>query len=143
MIEVSPYFDSGFDLDDPLQKELRAGLTLAFAAYVKNRRHRLFGKDVPYHRPAGTVVTDVNLRHVHLTPTDPSKDDLARWHKFHTSDRCLVYARSTCQRYLLIAYIHASAHDQANDLDYIKALAKIAENWLYDQNIYADLAMPF
>ena len=143
MIEVSPHFYVGFDLNDPEEKELSEGLPLAFAAYVKDRGHKFFGRDVPYHRPAGTVVTDVNLRHVHLVPPEPSKADLLRWQKFHTSDRCLVYVRSSCQRYLLIALLQDNAHDQAKDLDYIKALAKIAENWLYDQNLFPDPTMPF
>jgi hypothetical protein len=143
LIEVSPHFYDGFDLDDVEEKELCEGLTIVFSAYVKNRTHKLFGKDAPYHKPAGTVVTDVNLRHVHIQPLEPSQGELEKWRKFHTSDRCLVYVRSSCQRYFLIAYLHENAHAQAYDFDYIKALAKIGENWLYDRNIFPDPEFPF
>ena len=139
MIEVSPFFFEAFDLNDPEEKELSEGLVALFSAYVTNRGHAHTGKDAPYHRPPNTVVTDVNLRHVHIKPLEPSQSELKKWRQAKTSDRCLVYVRSSCKRYLLIAYLHENAHAQAYDFDYIKALAKIAEKWLYRENIFPDL----
>ncbi|UPK87344.1 type II toxin-antitoxin system YafO family toxin [Pseudomonas sp. A2] len=143
MLEISPYFYSFFDLNDPQEKDFCDGLIALFSTYIEKRQHTLAGKDAPYHQPPGTVVTDVNLRHVHLKPLNPSKESLEKWQKRRTSDRCLVYARSSCQRYLLIAYLHENAHAQAYDFDYLKALAKVGENWLYAENIFADLNGPF
>ncbi|NWA09694.1 type II toxin-antitoxin system YafO family toxin [Pseudomonas gingeri] len=143
MLEVSSYFYDAFDLTEIEEKELADGLIVIFEAYIKDRKHRFFGKDVPYHKPAGSVVSDVNLRHVHIQPLEPSHTELEKWRRFRTSDRCLVYARSSCKKYLLISYMHENAHAQAYDFDYIKALAKIGENWLYHNNIFADKEYPF
>lgn len=143
MVEISPHFYKFFDLTDPDEQKMCEGLIALFSTYISKRQHPLTGKDVPYHQPPGTVVTDVNLRHVHLKPLVATKTNLEKWQRGSTSDRCLVYERSSCQRYLLIAYLHENAHAQAYDFDFLKALAKVGENWLYQENIFADLEYPF
>jgi hypothetical protein len=143
LVEISPHFYDFFDLTDPDEQKMCEGLIALFTSYIANRQHPLAGKDVPYHQPPGTVVTDVNLRHVHLKPLAATKESIEKWKRRHTSDRCLVYARSSCQRHLLIAYIHENAHAQANDFDYLKALAKVGEKWLHRENIFPDPEFPF
>lgn len=143
MIDVDPKFYSGFDLNDPDDVESAEGLILLFRSYIANRGHAYAGKDVPYHKPANTVVTDVNLRHVHLKPIMPTPAEVKKWTRDRTSDRCLVYARSDCGRYLLIAYLNENAHAQAYDLDFIKALAWVGQNWMLKENIFPDLNQPF
>jgi len=143
LLEISPHFYAFFDLGDAEEKKLCDGLIALFSTYIAKRHHSYTGKDVPYHEPPGTVVTDVNLRHVHLKPLEPSKADLDKWNRRHTSNRCLVYARSSCQRYFLIGYIHENAHAQAYDFDFLKALAEVGKNWLYQENIFPDPEFPF
>ncbi|ELK4761017.1 MAG TPA: hypothetical protein GXX45_19835 [Pseudomonas aeruginosa] len=138
MIEISPFFDNAFDLSDHTEQSFRDALVLLFQSYIQSHGHKLAGRDAPYHRPPNTVVTDVCLRHVHLSPLQPDKGARLQWKRNRTSDRCLVYARSTCKHHLLIAYMNDGAHSQAQDYDYLKALATIAEKWLHKNNLFAD-----
>jgi len=141
--EISPSFWDSFDVDDADDVEVAKGLISMFTRYYQNRRHDWAGKDVPYHKPKGSVVTDVNLRHVHIIPLKRTPSARIDWMEGRTSDRWLIYARASCGRALLIAYVEDEAHTHAHDYDDLRAIADIANDWLHQHNLFPDMSAPF
>lgn len=141
-VSIHPLFYVGFDQTDPDQKSLAENLARLFCKYWKQgKRHDLFGKDVPYHRPPNSPVTDNGLWHVHFYPIAPNVRKREEWAnpnaRRRTSDRHLVYAKAESGEALLLAYIHDDAHDKAeDDYDFLRGLGEAAQNWFYEHNLY-------
>lgn len=145
-VEVHQLFFAGFVLEDPSEVQLSHDLAKMFEGYWTAKSHPAFGRDALYDRPPGTIVTDNALRHVHLIHVESTPEQRAKWARSRphdcTSDRCMIYVRSCCDKALLLAYVHDEAHAVARDYDFLKALAKAAETWFYSRNIFPNCAAP-
>ena len=141
-VEVHPLFFIDFDRSDAEDMRLGNDLAELFCDYWKRQGHPGFGKDVTYDDPKGSIVTEVVLRHVHLEPLEPTKEEIISWRKpdprWRTSNRVMIYTRSECGRALLLAYVEEDAHAAGRKYDFLRALSKAAQAWYHMHNIYPE-----
>ena len=115
-------------LKDSLTPDEEAALVSDFRTYKSTGAlPDSFGRDVPYHFPKEAV--DEKLFHLHLNDGDPWPIHAIQYSR--TSDSHLVYCEGhdNPDAYALIAILSPDAHDQANNIDAMKTLAKKAETF--------------
>lgn len=145
-VELHEVFELQFDSNNPQEVLLRDGLSDAFKYWVKKGSHPDFGRDATYRDPAGSVVPNVGLRHVHLRPSVMTWKDSKTWNDpdvephYRTSNRHLVYVRSDERDRLLIYYFEQDAHAmaRADDYKFLKSLGRAAQEWLTSGKRYPD-----